>query len=62
MAESVAKSSAVSVVGGGDTDRAVHMAGKADAVSYISTGGGAFLELLEGRTLPGVKALETCGS
>ena len=60
MAESVAKSSAVSVVGGGDTDRAVHMAGKADAVSYISTGGGAFLELLEGRTLPGVKALETC--
>jgi len=61
MAESVARSSAVSVVGGGDTDRAVHMAGKADAVSYISTGGGAFLELLEGRTLPGVKALETCG-
>jgi phosphoglycerate kinase len=60
MAESVAKSSAVSVVGGGDTDRAVHMAGKADAISYISTGGGAFLELLEGRTLPGVKALETC--
>jgi phosphoglycerate kinase len=61
MAESVAKSSAVSVVGGGDTDRAVHMAGKAEAFSYISTGGGAFLELLEGRTLPGVKALETCG-
>jgi phosphoglycerate kinase len=60
MAESVARSSAVSVVGGGDTDRAVHMAGKADAFSYISTGGGAFLELLEGRTLPGVKALETC--
>jgi phosphoglycerate kinase len=51
----------VSVVGGGDTDRAVHMAGRAEEFSYISTGGGAFLELLEGRTLPGVKALETCG-
>ena len=61
MAESVARSSAVSVVGGGDTDRAVHMAGKAEEFSYISTGGGAFLELLEGRILPGVKALETCG-
>jgi phosphoglycerate kinase len=61
MAASVAKSSAVSVVGGGDTDRAVHMAGQAEEFSYISTGGGAFLELLEGRILPGVKALETCG-
>jgi phosphoglycerate kinase len=41
---------------------AVHRAGKASKISYISTGGGAFLELLEGKQLPGVTALEECSS
>lgn len=59
MVESVAGSYALSIVGGGDTDVAVHKAGETDRISYISTGGGAFLELLEGKTLPGVAALET---
>ncbi|MCL2760944.1 MAG: phosphoglycerate kinase [Desulfuromonadales bacterium] len=57
MAESIANSYATTIIGGGDTDAAVHKAGVADKVSYISTGGGAFLELLEGKVLPGVKAL-----
>lgn len=47
----------VSVAGGGDTVAAVNMAGVAEKLSYISTAGGAFLEWLEGRTLPGVEAL-----
>lgn len=57
----VASSHALSIVGGGDTDTAVHKAGEAHRVSYISTGGGAFLELLEGKTMPAVEALQTCG-
>jgi phosphoglycerate kinase len=57
----VASSHALSIVGGGDTDTAVHKAGEAHRISYISTGGGAFLELLEGKTMPAVDALETCG-
>jgi phosphoglycerate kinase len=59
VARSVAESSAFSVVGGGDTIRAVQQAGIADRISYISTGGGAFMEFMEGKTLPGVAALET---
>jgi phosphoglycerate kinase len=57
MVENIIRSGAVSVVGGGDTDLAVHKSGKADRISYISTAGGAFLELLEGKKLPGVEAL-----
>ena len=59
MARAVADSGAFSVVGGGDTIRAVEQAGVADKISYISTGGGAFMEFMEGKTLPGVAALES---
>jgi phosphoglycerate kinase len=59
LVEHIVKSGALSVVGGGDTDTAVHRSGKADKISYISTAGGAFLELLEGKKLPGVEALKT---
>jgi phosphoglycerate kinase len=48
----------MSVAGGGDTVAALAQAGLLDALSYVSTAGGAFLEWLEGRELPGVKALE----
>ena len=58
LANTVANSGALSIIGGGDTDTAVHQAGQSAKVSYISTGGGAFLELLEGKTLPGIAALE----
>ena len=58
MVRSIVKSGAVSIVGGGDTDTAVHKSGQAQKISYISTAGGAFLELLEGKTLPGVEALK----
>jgi phosphoglycerate kinase len=40
----------------------VHRAGESAKISYISTGGGAFLELLEGKKLPGIKVLEECGN
>lgn len=52
------KAGAFSIAGGGDTVSAVHAFGVADKVSYISTGGGAFLEFLEGKTLPAVTVLE----
>ena len=57
MVNSLANSHAMTIVGGGDTDVAVHKAGEADRMTFISTGGGAFLELLEGKTLPAVAAL-----
>jgi len=57
VARSLADSDGYTVVGGGDSVRAVHDAGVADRISWISTGGGASLELLEGRELPGVAAI-----
>jgi phosphoglycerate kinase len=57
VARGVAGAGAFSVIGGGDTVSAVRRAGVADKIGYISTAGGAFLEFLEGRTLPGVEAL-----
>jgi len=57
MVRNVADSYALTIVGGGDTDVAVHKAGESERITYISTGGGAFLTLLEGKTLPGVAAL-----
>ncbi len=58
MVRQVADSYALTIIGGGDTDVAVHRAGESSKMSYISTGGGAFVRLLEGRGLPGVLALE----
>jgi phosphoglycerate kinase len=58
IAEAIAASKAFSIAGGGDTLAAVSKYGIADKVSYISTGGGAFLEFLEGKKLPAVEVLE----
>ena len=58
VAQAVANSDSYSVVGGGDSVAALHESGQASKIDHISTGGGAALELLEGRTLPGVAALE----
>ena len=57
VAEAVAASEAWSVVGGGDSVRAVRELGLEQRISWISTGGGASLELLEGKELPGVVAI-----
>jgi len=59
MAQAVADSSAFSIAGGGDTLAALEKYGLGSRMSYISTGGGAFLELLEGKKLPAIEVLET---
>jgi len=59
LAEAIASSHAFTIAGGGDTVAAINKFGIADRVSYISTAGGAFLEFLEGRTLPAVAVLES---
>ncbi|HRQ65642.1 MAG TPA: phosphoglycerate kinase [Xanthomonadaceae bacterium] len=62
LAHAIADSSAFSIAGGGDTLAAIAKYGVEDRVSYISTGGGAFLEFLEGKTLPAVAMLEARAS
>lgn len=58
IARTLAESECFSIVGGGDSVTAINQAGVSDKIGYISTGGGAFLELLEGKILPGIAALD----
>ena len=58
VAEAVAGSESISIIGGGDSVKAINNSGVSDQVSFMSTGGGASLEFLEGKELPGVKILE----
>lgn len=62
MIAHVANTYALTIVGGGDTDVAVHRTGELAKMSYVSTGGGAFLSLLEGNDLPGISVLKECRS
>lgn len=58
VAKTIAESDAISIIGGGDSVKAINMSGYSDKVTFMSTGGGASLEFLEGRELPGVAALD----
>ncbi|HOW92071.1 MAG TPA: phosphoglycerate kinase, partial [Anaerolineaceae bacterium] len=58
VAQAVADSQAISIIGGGESVAAIQQSGLADQITHISTGGGASLEMLEGLELPGVAALQ----
>jgi phosphoglycerate kinase len=58
LAQVTAEHDAFTLIGGGDSVAAIHKAGLASAVSYVSTGGGAMLEVLEGKVLPGIAAIQ----
>ena len=58
VAEAVAEGQALSIIGGGDSVKAIKQSGYSDKVDFMSTGGGASLEFLEGKALPGVVALD----
>lgn len=62
LAQSVSSVQGLTIVGGGDTDSLIHKCGLEDKFSFISTGGGSFLEFLEGKKLPAIQALEECAS
>ena len=59
LANAIAESNAFSIAGGGDTLAAISKYGVSDRISYISTGGGAFLEFREGKPLPAIEVLES---